>query len=306
MVFESRSPEYVGNDLNQKEDIFLRNLESDQTFILSATSLGHAGNAKSNDASISDDSGKIVFTSLANNLTGSDVNGKADIFSAENPTAPLSQTITVRALKSIYEVSGAQPAFEVERSGPTTYPLTVYYAVSGSATKSVDYELLPGVATIAAGSSKSIIYVNALEDSLAEEGENITLTLKSNRETVVGSPASVRIVNDDNVLVNITAIDATAAETGSNTGMLQITRNSAGLDDLVVYLYPAGTAVAGLNYSALPRFVIIPSGTTSVQVPVLPLNDSVTGTNVSLIVQIACGPGGTVGPSSTAEVTITD
>lgn len=69
-------------------------------------------------------------------------------------------------------------AFLAQRSGAVTNPLTVSYAISGSATNGVDYDTLPGTVTIPAGSASAQIVVNPIADGIAEEPESIALTLQ--------------------------------------------------------------------------------------------------------------------------------
>lgn len=68
--------------------------------------------------------------------------------------------------------------FVVERSGPTNFPLTVYYHVSGSAANGVDYERLPGSIIIPEGLHLASIEVRAIDDKIVEGRESVTLTLQ--------------------------------------------------------------------------------------------------------------------------------
>lgn len=68
--------------------------------------------------------------------------------------------------------------FTVWRSGPTNVPLNVFYHVGGTASNGVDYEHLPGMITIAAGSRAAQIEVAPIDDLLVEGTERVVIELQ--------------------------------------------------------------------------------------------------------------------------------
>jgi hypothetical protein len=69
-------------------------------------------------------------------------------------------------------------AFVVRRTGPTNAPLTVYYAIGGTASNGADYVTLPGQVVIGAGRRSARIEVVPVEDSAAEHLETVVLRLQ--------------------------------------------------------------------------------------------------------------------------------
>ncbi|MGZ4973827.1 MAG: Calx-beta domain-containing protein, partial [Limisphaerales bacterium] len=67
---------------------------------------------------------------------------------------------------------------------PLTNDLTVPYAISGTASNGIDFVTLSGSVVIPAGSSNATITVQAIDDTIPEPTEYVTLTLASN--TVFG------------------------------------------------------------------------------------------------------------------------
>ncbi|MCX7721660.1 MAG: Ig-like domain-containing protein [Verrucomicrobiae bacterium] len=67
--------------------------------------------------------------------------------------------------------------FTLRRAGPTNIALTVWYAVSGTASNGVDYIRLPGSAVIPPGSTEVEIPVYPLADGQAEGTETVVLRL---------------------------------------------------------------------------------------------------------------------------------
>jgi Tol biopolymer transport system component len=80
VVFESSAPNLVAGDANQHIDVFLHDLQSGQTSIVSVSTQGTQGNGDSRFPSISKDGRWVVFKSTANNLVPSDPNSYPDVF----------------------------------------------------------------------------------------------------------------------------------------------------------------------------------------------------------------------------------
>lgn len=92
-------------------------------------------------------------------------------------------------------------SFEIRRLGPTNAPLTVYYAMSGSASNKVDYESLSGQVVIPAGRRTIPVIVRPLPDNLPEPVETVILVLEDSRAFIpeyrAGFPRrSVALISD--------------------------------------------------------------------------------------------------------------
>ena len=72
VAFECRSRNLVGGDTNETDDIFVHDLQSGTTEIVSVNSGGAQGNDLSADPSISADGRYVAFWSWASNLVGGD------------------------------------------------------------------------------------------------------------------------------------------------------------------------------------------------------------------------------------------
>ncbi|MBV9958613.1 MAG: PD40 domain-containing protein, partial [Acidobacteria bacterium] len=74
----------VPNDNNNSQDIFVRNMLTGTTSLVSVNSVGGSGNAPSTDARISADGRRVVFQSYASDLVSNDTNGYVpDVFVRE-------------------------------------------------------------------------------------------------------------------------------------------------------------------------------------------------------------------------------
>jgi acetyl esterase/lipase len=98
------------------------------------------------------------------------------VIADDDRTSPLPVVSVIATDRDLAE-PGGQGAFTLMRTGATTAPLTIDYAISGSAAPGVDYVALPGTAVIPAGSAWVRVPVPAIDDNHLEGEENIVLRL---------------------------------------------------------------------------------------------------------------------------------
>jgi Tol biopolymer transport system component len=79
-LFESAASDLVLGDTNQVTDVFLRDLEARQTYLISADQSGNPANGASYSATMTPDARFLAFASAATNLVAGDTNGLTDIF----------------------------------------------------------------------------------------------------------------------------------------------------------------------------------------------------------------------------------
>ena len=87
-------------------------------------------------------------------------------------------------------------SFTITRSGETNEPLTVYFAVSGTASPS-DYLPLGSSIVIPAGAFSARLLVTAVDDSYIEGNETVVLTLSTNRTYAIWPTNSATITIED-------------------------------------------------------------------------------------------------------------
>src|SRR5690606_36027526 len=80
IVFDSRSQNLVVGHEDGLRDIFVHNMQTGETKLVSVDSVGNQSTGDSWDASISADGSVVVFSSGASNLVEDDDNGETDIF----------------------------------------------------------------------------------------------------------------------------------------------------------------------------------------------------------------------------------
>jgi flagellin-like hook-associated protein FlgL len=97
IVFQSSASNLVAGDTNGQTDIFLKNLTTGVTSLVSTDSNGVQANGNSESASISADGRYILFTSYASNLVSGDTNGVRDVFLKDLATGVTSRVSTSQA-----------------------------------------------------------------------------------------------------------------------------------------------------------------------------------------------------------------
>lgn len=181
---------------------------------------------------------------------------------------------------SAAEAGAVNGVVTVSRTGDTSAPLTVSYAVTGTATPGVDYVALPGTITIPSGAATEAIAVTPIDDPFAEPNETVTLTLNAGPAYTAGSPsqAVVAVVSDDlqpDLLVTVLAAPATAlpgaamtvSDTTKNQGGGAAVASATGFYLSTNVLLDAADALLGTR--ALPTLAAgaVSSGSVSVTVP---------------------------------------
>jgi hypothetical protein len=157
--------------------------------------------------------------------------------------------------------------FRVTRVGDLTGSLVVRYALSGTATPGVDHNATTGTVTIAAGAKTATFNVTPTTDSLVEGDETVIVSLVNSNTYNVVNPAFAQVIllDDELSTISISSFDTAAAEAGggTNTAAFVITRAAPTSGDLTVNYSVAGEALPGVDYGALPGFVVIPAGSAA-------------------------------------------
>ncbi|MDR3459707.1 MAG: Calx-beta domain-containing protein [Verrucomicrobiae bacterium] len=215
-------------------------------------------------------------------------------------------TVTVAATANAAEPATAGQ-FTVKRDGDLTAALIVNYNLSGTASNGVDYAALSGTVTIPAGAAAANIFVSPLNDALPDGDETVTISITNTVNYDVGTPGSATLFIRDGQkpTVDISATIPFVSEQGDTTGQFTLTRSSS-TGDLPVYLNISGTATPGADYLPLDNPVIIPDGSTSVTVDVIPFHDLILEPTETVIVTLPTNANYNASSSASATVEITD
>src|SRR6185369_11755336 len=99
--------------------------------------------------------------------------------------------VTMKAPAKLKESAKKGAKIKFTRTGPTTDPLTVSYAATGTAAEGIDYGPLPGTITFPAKKKSATLVIVPFADGLREPPESIELTVLPGDDYAPGlSPTS--------------------------------------------------------------------------------------------------------------------
>ncbi len=202
--------------------------------------------------------------------------------------------------------------FTVARTGgDPERAVTIAYSVSGSASPGDDYAALSGSVSLDAGVQEAAIPVNVTgDDNLLEGDETVTITLSPVEDelAVEGGEATVTI-HDSAHTVTATAA-ANAGEANGDAGRVDVVlsapNQSAGAVD-VSYTF-TGSAEPGSDYAALSGTATIPVGASSTTITISPIDDDADEDEETVVITLTgtSNAAVSVGTPGSATVTIAD
>ena len=165
---------------------------------------------------------------------------------------------------------GAVPnpgVFVVTRTGEISQPLTVFYALSGTALHGVDFEPLPGSIVLPAGQARASIVITPRFDTLGEPQETVILQLSAsaNGTYKLGAVSSGTVMIDDaGDLPVAEVIPLTSVREPTTTGYFRLSMRGSTNAFVTVNYAVGGTATSGVDFVALPGSVTFGGGVTAV------------------------------------------
>jgi hypothetical protein len=229
--------------------------------------------------------------------------------------SPSSSTVTITSDDVLHTVSivAADPTateagttigtFSVSRTGSTSAALIVNYTISGAATNTSDYATLSGSVVIPANSATATITVTPVDDLLVEGDETVILTLSGSPNYGIAAPGFATVTIVDRAVVTIVASDASASEAGPDLGAFTVSRTGPITAALTVFYDVGGTASAGSDYTPLEGSVVIPAGSATATITVLPIDDTLIEGNETVVLTLT-PDAYLVGTPSSASVTL--
>ena len=208
-------------------------------------------------------------------------------------------------------VATNQGRFLFRRYGDLSAPLLLWFNFSGSAQIGLDYPDYGVAITIAAGSDRVALDLLPNLDTYPEGDEDVILNLIPSPFQVYNlhplhTSARVVIKDDDLPAVSIVAVDGTAAEYGSDTGLIRLQRTGSLSSPLTVALGISGTASNGLDYVAVTNAVTFPVNSSLIDITVQSISNAVEEAVETAIFTIKPGFHYTIASTNPATVLIDD
>lgn len=207
-----------------------------------------------------------------------------------------------------HEAGADTLTMKLERNGSTAAALSVSLSYSGTATNVTDYAA-PASVSIPVGSASTTFTITPVNDTDIETTETLITTIATNAAYLRDSTAQAvtSILNDDDMpIVTLAVTDAAANETGADKGVFTITRTGGNATTLTVDYSVNGRAVLGTDYRRLDGRAVIPAGSASVTVEIVPFDDALDEGTQDVILQLRTAQNYVIGGTGAGTVTIAD
>ena len=211
---------------------------------------------------------------------------------------------------SASEMNRSQGSVRLRRVLAGTQAISVQYAVSGSATNGVDYELLSGNITIPSGANTTAtILVVPIDDGVFEGVETVIITVSADDCANATGPCSATVSIADNDPAPLPSVSlsgsASVNEGSAGPATAVVSRTGPTASPLTVRYSVGGTAVAA-DYMSLSGSVIIPAGAPSAGIPIQWTNDALQESNETIVLTLSNNAAYQVASPSSATLTIID
>ncbi|WP_158563336.1 Calx-beta domain-containing protein [Chitinophaga silvatica] len=227
-------------------------------------------------------------TSAKFSFTSDPANKTATVTIADDDNLPANQVIHITKTADAAEPS-TNGAFEIGLPGnyKAATPITINYAVTGTAINGTDYKTLTGTVILPAGSTVVSLPVEVLDDKIIEGDETVIVTLTGTNAGALGTftldaakAATVTIKDDDNTAAKMifTAIKMNNGSEPNSAGKFGISLkdNTYTIAEPVTISYTiSGTATNGVDYKTLTGTIELPAGADKVILPVEVLDDKI-------------------------------
>ncbi|MFP8967162.1 immunoglobulin-like domain-containing protein [Pokkaliibacter sp. CJK22405] len=197
---------------------------------------------------------------------------------------------------------GDSGVYTISLTNPVANDVVVQLVYTGTATDGTDYTSVASV-TIAAGSTSVDFDIATIDDNIAENCENFTVTLGN---ISAGSITAISAGADDSVTTKIldesvptdpddqTALVSIAGPdqiTEGESGTFTVSLSQTPTTDVTVQLTYSGTATDGSDYTAVTS-VVIAAGTTSVDFNLATIDDNYAEGSENVVISVGNISGG--------------
>lgn len=191
-----------------------------------------------------------------------------------------------------------KPGFILKRKGPADAALTVRMNWGGSAILQGDYAFLPGLVTFPAGVDSLDIFVDPVDDAIAEDPEFIIAEILPGTGYNIGDPYQAEVTIADNDIGETPGIGFSLPQSTSsrNAGVAHVyvllsTNSSIGAAS-VDFRVTGGTAVEGLDYRIRGSTLTISNRVAAIPVELLAVEGRSSKTIVLALFEPGLDPDG--------------
>ncbi len=247
----------------------------------------------------------VTLSSPTNATLGSNDAHTYTIVDNDNPPV-----VQFNATSSNGAESSSSTDITVDLSAASSQNVTVNYAVTGTATGSgTDYTLANGMASIAPGSTSTMITIGSIvNDSLNEANETVILTLSSPNNATLGSNSVHTYTITDNDSAPVVAFEVTSSDGLESVSSKDISVNlsEASGQSVTVNYAVTGTATgSGTDYTLADGMATIAAGSTSTNITIAGIvNDGTPDGGETVILTLSSPNNATLGSNNVHTYTI--
>lgn len=221
--------------------------------------------------------------------------------------------VTITATDAEASEAGDPGNFRISRTDDTDQAVTVLLHISGTASAPSDYEPLPALVEIPAGSGHLDLPVLPVSDDTEEVAETVTLRIAAvtGGRSGTANTATVTIANSEPSPpalpeITLTVIDGETTEGSDDPARLRFTRSGEITDELVVQYTLSGATTPGEDFAAPTGSIVIAPGETEAVLEIQALEDGVEEPLEELVVTLVSESAYTIGTPDTAVIRFLD
>ena len=215
----------------------------------------------------------------------------------------LAPTLTITSTPTSVVNQGLPATFVVSTNTPPTTALTFSVALTGSAVDSGEVVQTTGSFTLPIGATSTSFQIPTHATALVEPANQLVATITSaDLPYPFGSAASVTIQPNNVPQLKLTTSTPTVQQ--GQLATLTVTANLASAQPIQVVLTSGGTAVPGTDYNAFSPTVTLPAEQMTAQVTISTKTSTTVKPDKLLVVSLAQSTSYTIGPESSATITI--
>ena len=208
-------------------------------------------------------------------------------------------------VSAVYESGSTNAVFRLTRTGDVTLPITVNYTMGGTAVSGVNYQPVSGSVVIVAGSTSADVAITPINAHSATPVNTVTLNLAEGTGYTAGAAASGQAtISSADPTVTLAISGTTAVTQTSGTLVFQVVRTGDISKTIMVNYTLGGNAVSGTDYQPLPATIVMPSGTGTANVFIIPIWTN-SGVTKAVSMQLGTGAGYVLGANTADTGTIT-
>ncbi len=265
-------------------------------------------------------SASLTITSVDDSLFEGDETVIASVQSATNAftSGTMSFSATIEDDDLPPDLSLTLAATSIAETGSTSLiasipsvsgvPVTLTVSLGGTATDGLDYSASTVSLTIPVGQTSASLDLTAIDDTLHEGSETVTIDLASvSGASTTSTVLPTLTILDDDLPPTVTfQLDSTSIDEAGGTATLIATLdNISGLDVTVPFTF-SGSATLGTDYTFSDTQIVIPAGSTSASLTLTSIDDSLFENNETITADVQSVTNASTSGTTSLTATILD